>query len=134
MVAMWPSVWPSAWVPLCVAHFVARFVGESGRGGLEITKLAFLSGSKPPSRTSRLQTGFGSRELEKGHDVNAHQSRRELAGNLYRVPYVALETVVVREWSMDVVTSVFPEGASGMAHRVKFVSSEQCADEGGSGS
>jgi len=26
--------------------------GRAGEGGLEITKLAFLSGSKPPSRTS----------------------------------------------------------------------------------
>ncbi|HZB10112.1 MAG TPA: hypothetical protein VE525_13480 [Rubrobacter sp.] len=48
-------------------------------------------------------------------------------------PHVAPETVV-REWSMDVVTSVFPEGASGMARRVKFVSSDQRADGGGSGS
>jgi hypothetical protein len=30
--------------------------GRAGEGGLEITKLAFLSGSKPPSRTSRLLT------------------------------------------------------------------------------
>jgi hypothetical protein len=28
--------------------------GRAGEGGLEITKLAFLSGSKPTSRTSRL--------------------------------------------------------------------------------
>jgi hypothetical protein len=32
--------------------------GREGEGGLEITKLAFLSGSKPPSRTSRRPPGW----------------------------------------------------------------------------
>ena len=31
--------------------------GRAGEGGLEITKLAFLSGSKPPSRTSHRPPG-----------------------------------------------------------------------------
>jgi len=38
--------------------------GRAGEGSFEITKLAFLSGSKSPSRTSRLQRVFGSRDLE----------------------------------------------------------------------
>jgi len=32
--------------------------GRAGEGGLEISKLAFLSGSKPPSRTSRRPPGW----------------------------------------------------------------------------